>query len=1174
VSVLKAFLRILGWTILILALCAGVYFGCHLLGYDQRTGVAAILVLLALILAIVIARRMVLRRRRQRLVSQVATLDSAKVRDDTQRRNLVDNRWNRAMSILRTSYLGRTGNPIYALPWTLVMGRTGAGKSSAIGNSGLSAMFTDVGPDPEHPGTRNCDWHFFQKSVVIDTAGRYAIPQEEGADTGEWREFLLQLAKYRRREPLNGLVIAVAADTLHGDGKHMLEEAGCLRRRVDEVMRILGAKFPVYIMVTKLDLLPGMTQVLEGLSQDEVKRCMGVVLQSPDAKELVPISVQVRRAMTDLAARFRSLCLFEGSGTTVPTAHRLLAWEEFRATLPALSTYVEVLFADNPYQESPLLRGIYFSSALRSDVQVQSHAFPALSDVVRNRPSLQANVGGIFLRDFFSEVLPTDRNLNRPIAEYLRWNSAVRTVAYAALLLATFGLSALIFLSYAHIGELLHRMHFPVVAESGAGPEARLLAFERLFRSTERAEKDIAASPIPSLGMDQGKKALVIFSDRLNSAFEQQVLLQTDRGMELKRSRITGATPDGEVFTLASDLVWRYDLANAALHRKSFEDMLSIPAMPQGMLDALNIGNMPVLPPAAAYCMARYYHNIASPALLEQKLASMRASLGLLPTLKDNSLHWLVHRAGRLSDFPPLTGGVFWPGRIGQTLDEIRLAPEYTTEGFNATIEYLKELSLIVDKKDIERPSQDFLRWYARQYVDNWSAFVNKFTSKLQSTATARNIQDGVPYIASAHNPYFALAMRMEKELRTVIPYTDPKIVWMDELSIFTEALRISSSAQKDVPSVTGSNMRGPATDATKGILSPGGPIRQRFDKIFSDIGENIDTNLKERNERAKLLAKEVDTYLDSLKQIVPYTFDTGLAYSAIKAAIPNNANMDALKTPLNQSIEAYLSLPRTLGISLSYNTPVKKLAVGPLQFLLLRLVNDSACNIQDQWEGKVLASAGAVPAIQLQQALFGEPGGLVRDFVDKTLDNFIVRTINGYQPDKINDLPIPFTNDFLQFLNAGVMEYKPMPDEYSLELKAVPVDVNDDAIERPQAVTLSLSCLNDKQNLVNYMSPASHVFNWKRKSCGDTKIVINFKSTSLVVNYDGEQGFIRFLHDFQYGSKTFTPADFPGQAAILEKLGITDITLRYEFTGAEPLLLASDYASGSLPFVVTQCRR
>ena len=94
------------------------------------------------------------------------------------------------------------------------MGESGSGKTTSIGSAKLSSPFAEVTRTSGISGTRNCDWWFFEQAIILDTAGRYTIPVDEGRDKEEWQGFLKLLVKYRKKEPLHGLIVTVAADKL------------------------------------------------------------------------------------------------------------------------------------------------------------------------------------------------------------------------------------------------------------------------------------------------------------------------------------------------------------------------------------------------------------------------------------------------------------------------------------------------------------------------------------------------------------------------------------------------------------------------------------------------------------------------------------------------------------------------------------------------------------------------------------------------------------------------------------------------------------------------------------------------------------------------------------------------------------------------------------------------
>ena len=1156
-AILKTFFRILFWLLLIALLFGGLWLLCSLLDLPRGYAVGGAVLVCALVIAVIVLRRVLTRRRRYLQIQNIVTLAPDSLLDREADSHLIENRWNRAVSIMRESYLGKWGNPLYALPWYMVMGKTGAGKSSSIKNSGLSAMQTDVGPEEAGTSTRNCDWYFFKEAVVIDTAGRYSVPLNEAEDSAEWREFLSSLAKYRRKEPLNGLVLAVPADTLHGNGEHLLAEARCLRRRIDEIMRILGAKFPIYLLITKVDLPSGMARFLEELPEAARKHCLGIFVQSPEKKNLLPIDAQIIRAIADLADKVRSFLLFSDRKDTgeASSPHRILSWEELKVMMPALRAYADEVFATNPYQETPLLRGIFFSSALRGP-QESSRAFPAISALARKVFRIQDNVGGIFLHDFFGHVLPGDRNLHQPIAEYLRWSSSMRAIAYAAMLLATFGLALLFFLSYQHNASLLESMahHRTVTAE--ASMAQRVLSYEQQFREAAALEKQLGAGTLHFLFFEHVNEAFYAYENSLNQAFYRDVLKTASENLAERRSRLTGSTDDKEFFTLISDIVWRHDLVQAVNDGKSFGHLLQIPAMPQGILESLGLSDTPQLASSIAYSVARGTYAMRDQTEREQVLNGMRYILKQLPEIKSHSLHWIVYRAGTLSSLLPVQGNTFWPGPQEGLLQDVTLNPVYTSKGLAVTLEYLDNLNLIYADHALKPATANFLRWYAANYAQAWMQFAHEFAAKTATLATLPASGEVVSSMSSSQNPHFSLLLRMDQELRAIRNYLDPIPPWFTDMEIFAQSLRLAVLNNPD----GGQSL----TDKVKGSVH----------NLYTSIADTVDAEAKERDMKAQALGKSIQNYLDSLNELVRFTVNNSLSFNAVKDAMPNESNQNAPKAVLNLAITATHAMNAGLNPNPPQNSPVSVLVTGPMDFFRQRLMNGASCQIQAIWEGDVLAKAGRLAPSQLQQGLFAAQGGIARDFSDNALAFFLDHTLNGYEPVAIAGHTIPFAPDFLSFINTGTDSYRPVRDEYAITLDALPAAVNDGAFETPYAVELSLHCARNTQELVNYNSPASARMTWTRGACGDTRLTIRFKTLTLEVLYMGENGFLNFLSDFQYGTKTFNATDFPDQAAALGKLGISTIHIGYKVSGAEELLTGHRFAPGALPFVATECKR
>jgi hypothetical protein len=73
--------------------------------------------------------------------------------------------------------------------------------------------------------------------------------------------------RYRPRHGIDGLVLAISADRLKQPDKDaLIAEGSVVRERIEQLIRMFGKRFPIYVLVTKCDQLYGMAEWAQQLA--------------------------------------------------------------------------------------------------------------------------------------------------------------------------------------------------------------------------------------------------------------------------------------------------------------------------------------------------------------------------------------------------------------------------------------------------------------------------------------------------------------------------------------------------------------------------------------------------------------------------------------------------------------------------------------------------------------------------------------------------------------------------------------------------------------------------------------------------------------------------------------------------------------------------------------------
>ncbi|SPB15134.1 type VI secretion protein VasK [Caballeronia novacaledonica] len=416
---------------------------------------------------------------------------------------------------------------LYELPWYITLGSNGSGKSSALLNGGLTFPVAEqmqhaAGEVNGEPAS--VDWWLTNDAVLIDTIGYYTrhgtsrssrmasaltsavdtAPVREPAangqpdaaaklsepapaklapvdpqelDRAEWLGFLGMLRRHRPRAPINGALLSVDLETLlSGDEHTRIAEAAALRGRLNELRQELGIRFPVYLIVTKLDRLTGFSEYFSSLTSEGRAQAWGFTL--PYAKETIAkegLHARCHQELKLLADRLAAAIDTRLQDEHDVTRRRRLCAlpEEFGALAHRLIDLLDRVFLDSRYDDTQLhstLRGVYFTSAQQRGVElvadqrtVTQRLFASLS----SRPdgvSLPETHQSYFLQGLLNQVVFPEAHLVSP---NLRWEyryRLLRLVGHTLALVLFAWLAMGMYVSVGHNGRYLDMMEGKVHA--------------------------------------------------------------------------------------------------------------------------------------------------------------------------------------------------------------------------------------------------------------------------------------------------------------------------------------------------------------------------------------------------------------------------------------------------------------------------------------------------------------------------------------------------------------------------------------------------------------------------------------------------------------------------------------------------------------------------------------
>ncbi|NNA48782.1 type VI secretion system membrane subunit TssM [Pseudomonas lactis] len=282
---------------------------------------------------------------------------------EDERRHL-RSRFKKAVHLLKTSrhYGERNARWRHELPWYLLIGEPGSGKTQLLAAAGLPLALDHAQARPIG-SSAHCDWYFGDEGVLIDTPGRYLTQPDRSVDAAGWATLLQLLRRRRRVRPLSGVVVTLSADTLASATEYDLDHhARRVHSRLQEIQQTLHVDVPIYLVLTHADQLPGFAEYFDSPLGESADSVLG---QHLHACAEGTDTTQVRQAVERLLQRLNSELIGRlHQERNVERRGQMLEFPQQAARMgERVSLFVDMAFCAHRYQPINGLRGFFLTCA-------------------------------------------------------------------------------------------------------------------------------------------------------------------------------------------------------------------------------------------------------------------------------------------------------------------------------------------------------------------------------------------------------------------------------------------------------------------------------------------------------------------------------------------------------------------------------------------------------------------------------------------------------------------------------------------------------------------------------------------------------------------------------------------------------------------------------------------
>ncbi|MDR2765908.1 MAG: hypothetical protein LBB63_00365 [Holosporaceae bacterium] len=297
----------------------------------------------------------------------------------------------------------------YKLPCLMMAGPENSGKTTLLRSLNFEHLAAEI------PGMDSM-WNLFKKGIIFEFP-RIGLEEDEG----KFWSFVSELFVFiRPRRPLDGLMITLPADMLLSDVVNIEKHAQEIFDKIFAFQHDVNFRLPIYLLVTKTDLIPGFSEFTRLLNTDFRQQIFG--WSCPYSLSNAFSSNWIGEIFRTLSGGIRRgvLCFSREKNISDDLKEAILFESQFRKIEPSLSKYLHTMFHSHNPEDGLILRGVYFVG--RSG-EVEASSPELLQPAVLSPKSfvnleMGAALDGnrlCFVQDLFRDKIFREHNLAHPI---------------------------------------------------------------------------------------------------------------------------------------------------------------------------------------------------------------------------------------------------------------------------------------------------------------------------------------------------------------------------------------------------------------------------------------------------------------------------------------------------------------------------------------------------------------------------------------------------------------------------------------------------------------------------------------------------------------------------------------------------------------------------------------